>query len=122
MADTARGFCAVSAASTVQPCSPYAWNALRSACTPAFPPESEPATVRQHPLLFPSLRIPAFPPYCATKRKKSAVSLSVRVRTVTLSRERDTTEYGASASISRSPMPGAPTVKRNVAGYSSVSP
>ena len=48
IADTSRGFCAVSAANTVHPCSEYAWNALRSACTPAFPPESLPAIVRQH--------------------------------------------------------------------------
>ena len=37
----------MSAASTVQPWSPYAWNARRSAWIPALPPESLPAIVRQ---------------------------------------------------------------------------
>ena len=46
--ETPDGFFAVRDVKTVQPWRPYAWNARRSAWTPALPPESDPATVRQH--------------------------------------------------------------------------
>src|SRR5690606_8766860 len=42
---TPRVCCAVSAASTLSPCTPWAAKALRSAWMPAPPPESEPAMV-----------------------------------------------------------------------------
>ncbi len=38
-------FCAVTAVTALIPCTPRASIVLRSACTPAPPPESEPATV-----------------------------------------------------------------------------
>jgi hypothetical protein len=55
---TRREFCTVTAVTATQPCTPHAVKVRRSACSPALPPESEPAMVRARG----GVRVPALTP------------------------------------------------------------